>query len=815
MAQTVLCGTDLEVQSGLYGGVSPVTYEEGTVASNGMGMRMTAARTYRNWFTQPFATGGSADTLSFKSGHAVVVSVSNFTKVTGSFTFAKLVSGTYDSDINAMFDRIYALPFDSNVTTLTRTVGTTNTSATITGTFTSADVNATITGTGIQSGSTILSQTVTQAVMSKTATATGSPTASIVQGLTQPFVYFTLQHEMDRGTNGSKLYPIANPTDTPATFIAAWQRCWNLAQARATAAGALASRVRWLVNYTGFSIASRGDTWYPGAAFVDVIGFDPYATSGSFTDANSAIWAWARGKAKPIAYPEIQYIGADSTARANWWLDASTQINALDLKVEFVIPWMATQGSNGASYYTYNYNNSASADTGGKAAPLTHAAIITTYQNLGGNQIRTAVTQALPSAPTGVTATSNTAGTQLTMTWSAPPGGDNVTGWDVYINPGVTINLHKDNQTGPIAVTPRSYTFTGLAPGTTYSVSAVAINAAGRSGFGNIFSVPTSVPGATNHAPIIDAASATPRSATPLLVDLTVTAHDPDSNPLTYLWTFTGPNNTVATFSSAIGTVTFVTPGNYTWTVGATDNGTPPLTTIQSGTFTINLNPVSFTTNYNWVLPQTGQDVRQLAPLLRDFMPDLDVKLSATANAPNTVNGVYTLVASNYDPYGISASTGTPAANQFVWAAMRLQATTITGISTLITTAQSGTGVVIALYNNAGAMLLQDDGVTAAKYSGASADAWLGSVATGSNDFTLTTPITGRTVGEFIYVGVYFPTLATFPVFPVPAGSNKANRISSALAQQRFGVATGQSTTPDPIPFASYTAASSYWFGLF
>ena len=104
-----------------------------------------------------------------------------------------LTVGICDEDLFLEQLMVGGVLFTGN-NTRTQSVTTSTGSANLTaGSFTSADVGATITGTGIPAATTILSQNGSTAVMSKTATAAGTVTATIatatqVEGYQSPKV---------------------------------------------------------------------------------------------------------------------------------------------------------------------------------------------------------------------------------------------------------------------------------------------------------------------------------------------------------------------------------------------------------------------------------------------------------------------------------------------------------------------------------------------------------------------------------------------------------------------------------------------------
>lgn len=821
-SQNVYVSTVGQVQLNMYSGAIPYKFEEVRPADKGFGARLTVVRIYRTSPTAAFtgdASTGSEEVKSFSTGHIPHVSVSNITD--SGFTWNAIANTTtFDSSWSSLFDRIFALPFDQPVTTINRaSVGTTSGSKNLTGNFTFADVGATISGTGIGAGATIVSQTFTGAVLSSNATATGSITASIVQGICAPFVYFTVQHEVDRPsphgihTADAKTGTVA----TTAQWIAAWQKLYTLSHARAAAAGVSPNRIRWVWCCTAYGFnQNRCDAFYPGTAFVDVIGSDIYngfdGHPVAWNAANAGTIAFCRAKSKHVCYPEASCYTQTSGSNyaATWWADAAVQINATpDVPVEFINLWMA--GTNFASnYWQYNFNTSTSDDQG--PSPSTHdnsakkTGLIAMLATFGNNAIFTATSQGQPSAPANVVATSSSDGTQMSITWNANASLDNITGWDVYIAQGNTSNLKKVNTSGPLPVSPRIFTFAGLSPGTQYSMAVVAINSAGRSGFSNPITVKsTSVPGPSNHSPSIVAAAVVVHSDDPTTFDFTASATDPDGDPLTFVWTVSGAG-TVNMFSGAAITEQFVAPGVYDWTLTVSDDGSPPLSVSQSGTFNVILGQAN-TTNFNWPIPQPGIDIRLLSLYLRGILPDLDMRLGTAmaAKAPHlTLTG---LVGSTMDPAMVSGGTVvTPSNGSTLWAGLVVQGgNSITALELQLTQALVGTpGCQISFHDINGQLMTFDgtvNGTPAVITSGV--DAWLAGSITVPSVLTLSTPLTGIPYNTIIYVQFFFPTMSTPP--KLLSGTAGGATALSGTNNRRWGAIATKTQLDTLIPFASGT----------
>jgi hypothetical protein len=727
-----------------------IDYEEQSTGSNGFGVRMTACRIYHNWFTQAF-TGN--DTTRFNSGHRIIPSVSNPRKSPGpgTFTWKLLASGTYDTDVNAMWTRVAAYGFDAAVAG-----------------------------------------------------------GSLYGGLKQPYVDFCLAHEIDRETPhpGTKLFP----GDTAADFKNAWIHCWNLWQTVASGAGVSPSRVRWNWIITPWNL-STADNFYPGDQYVDVIGFDPYATSTSTSFAAMApgMFPYARTKNKPIGFAEINCDHtADSTALQNWWIDVAAQINALDIPVEYLTIWPAGPNVEGASYYTFNINKVA--DTNGHAFPLAHTGFATMITNLGGNAIRTSVGQAKPAAPTGLAGTSSSDGTQETLTWSANAGGDNPTGWKVFRADGWV-------GSGGVAIatlnsaTPRSFTDTGRAAGGKYTYWVACVNSAGQGPVSvTPIQIQTNTPSGPGNNPAISAASGTATQGSQSVV-FAATATSPLGRSLTYNWVVQNSAGTVIdTFAGASVTRTYQTQGHYTWTLTVADNGSPSLSNTAADAFDVILNATS--------TPMLGYDLTAFLPggfvelhgraLIQIFMAQ-DAQISGLLNAVGEVSELYGTVGQTFDPALAGASsTSDLASGKVIWGKLKCRGTTISSIGTITTQAQIGTGSKVAVCDVNGNILTVDGTLSGALaiFSGANVDAWL-THAAGDTTYILDTAISGlQQAGLDLAIAIFSPptTVTQYAKFLATEAPLAAAIANGNGASPVWGSATGQTDITNPLPYGSYAA---------
>ena len=167
---------------------------------------------------------------------------------------------------------------------------------------------------------------------------------------------------------------------------------------------------------------------------------------------------------------------------------------------------------------------------------------------------------AVPSAPTGVTATRGDGSAQVSWT-AASPNGTAITGYTVTGSPG-----------GSCTTTGTTCTVTGLTNGTSYTFSVVATNAVGTG------------PASTPSAPVTPAGlPATPTAVTAIAgagsVQVSWAAADPNGSPVTSYVVTSSPGGATCSTTGALScTVGGLTGGvAYTFTVRATNGvGTSP-----------------------------------------------------------------------------------------------------------------------------------------------------------------------------------------------------------------------------------------------
>lgn len=766
-----------------YAGVSPVIFESGSTANHGFGVRMHA-RTYYNTPASMFQSSSSNDVQAHNRGVRQLASVSHMDKAVSGFTWDKATNGvsagvgSYDSTWTAMFTRM-----TSNL----------NFSAAV----------ATTAGTLPASGGTLL----------------GS-----YGGLTEPEVELALDHEIGR--------PVYNTLGNGTNYKAYVRHIHNL---MVTAGVRNKFKINFCASeYTIRTAASTLNGYYPGDDVIDVIGIDYYGdftstwvydgSTSSFASGMATAFAWLRANhpTKPHNFPEFQEAeSSNDTDMQNWFTGIGTFYNASanqDLTCTGIYLW--TQASS--KYQSYAKISTDSAV--GVAHLGKHNGIAAAIAATGGNAPIGTVAGTVPSAPTGLSISLGSDGTTATLSWSAAPAWTpSITGERLYIGDGVTTNLHRQDAPAgsPDHALGTSYQFTGLVPGNTYTVSVTFANSVGNSGFattssGALLSFTTTTPGGTSNAPSITTpVTIVQNNADALEYDFSVGATDPNSLPLAYAWTFTSPTGVKVTATGASGTTPELNePG--VWSFAATATNTLPLSVTQTGTFNVVVVSNTQNTKYlNWAKPQTGDRVASLGPLLRGFLDDLDNKMRARIYRKS--NSVLTggLVAEAF-PIAAMHSSNTQALTSGwgYWTAVEMMDDHFDEIWFLTkTTAQSGTGTQLAVYDQTGTIL--PNGV----YSGTNVDAAF-QAAVGPNVYKLSTdsitPEQNLTPGAIYYIVVKNSGAGTAPLLVVSGTPGTAAKLGDfAQTQPVFGGwNNGAGTLPNNIPFGSWTNQQRIWLGL-
>jgi hypothetical protein len=226
---------------------------------------------------------------------------------------------------------------------------------------------------------------------------------------------------------------------------------------------------------------------------------------------------------------------------------------------------------------------------------------------------------------------------QATLAWDANTESD-LAGYKVHYGAAsgaYTVHLDVNKVT--------TYTVTGLSDGQKYYFVATAYDSAGnQSGFSN--EVSTIVGQTNNLVPVITSVpQASPNQVTlPATTSVTVTANDPNGDPLTYSWSKTaGPGTASFTNASAASTaVAFSAAGSYTLQVTVSDgkatvSGSVNVSVLSGPASTPN-QVVSFTL----VNAATDKDIK---PLVNGDVVNLSVtgtSLSIRANVGGSVGSV-------------------------------------------------------------------------------------------------------------------------------------------------------------------------------
>ncbi len=258
---------------------------------------------------------------------------------------------------------------------------------------------------------------------------------------------------------------------------------------------------------------------------------------------------------------------------------ASTNLNAVNItQASFTLNWTAATDNiavtgydvfqNGIKVNTANITSTSFNVTGLTAATQYSYYVVArdAAGNLSANSSILNVTTAAPdtqapTAPSNLTS-SNIGLTTFILTWSASTDNTGVTGYDVYRN-GVKVN------TSNIANT--SYTVTGLTPGTTYTFTTKAKDAAGNeSVFSNGLNVTTLLP----------------NSGTETFTMRTILTNQRMPHDLVY-----GPDNNIWFIERFAGTVNFVNPVTRVETTVLTLGAAMARTGGQDGLFGLAVHP--------------------------------------------------------------------------------------------------------------------------------------------------------------------------------------------------------------------------------
>jgi hypothetical protein len=286
---------------------------------------------------------------------------------------------------------------------------------------------------------------------------------------------------------------LVNVRGTAAEFVAAWRHIHD----RFVSAGA--TNAVWTIVFMGVadsqSYLDKTVALYPGDAYVDWIGWDPYNRAAcyntSWKDFRATVkpfynWLMLNGHAdKPFMLAEYGSIedAANPQARANWFTgagDALTNNEFPNLKVLSYFDHPAPPAT-----CDWRIETSSTTLTSFKA----FTARMKTFST-------TPITA--PGVPTSVRAAA--APGAAVVNWTAPTftGGGLLTGYVVTANPGGI----KVTVPGPNPVT--SAAVTGLTPGVAYTFTVAATNS---SGTGTASTVSASVTPVTSRTRIPDPAS--------------------------------------------------------------------------------------------------------------------------------------------------------------------------------------------------------------------------------------------------------------------------------------------------------------------
>ena len=410
-------------------------------------------------------------------------------------------------------------------------------------------------------------------------TCTSAATTCTITGLTAGTLYtvkVTTTNGAGTGSAGSTTATTSPPAGAPGAPTGA----------AATSNANASSVVSWLAPasnggsaITGYTVTSSpgGFTCTSATTTCTVAGLTN-GTAYTFTvTATNANGTGLASVASPTATPST-VPGAPTAATATSNANASSAVS-----------WTAPASNGGSAITTYKVTSSpgnfqcTSATSPCTVNGLTNGTAYTftvTATNANGTGAASAASAAatpatVPGTPTGVGATSGTAGSQLTVTWTPPTsnGGSAITGYTVQRSQSPYTTWTTTTCTG----TATSCIVTGLANGTTYAFHVLATNARGNGAYsttsaavapanpGNtVPGTPSGVVGTSNQNTLVPVSWVAPTSnGGSAITGYTVTS---------------SPGGLICSAATTFCTVTGLTNGTaYTFTVRATNvrgNGT-------------------------------------------------------------------------------------------------------------------------------------------------------------------------------------------------------------------------------------------------
>jgi fibronectin type 3 domain-containing protein len=275
------------------------------------------------------------------------------------------------------------------------------------------------------------------------------PEAQRIKAYGKP-IMLSFDHEMDARVG---------VTGTAAQYVAAYQHIENQFNALGV------TNVIWVWTTTGYSGRySMFNSLYPGNAYVDWIGYDPYnfgtcqnsgGATKTFQQTVDPMYQWLESNGygdKPFILPEYGTVPnpSDSSAAAAWY-NSVPSVLATHPNLKALVQWDDSVG---------NCNTTLSQP--GELAAFTQAGLSAT--------VRGAAVPTTPLTPTVTSASTTT----TNVSWPAVSG---ATSYQVERAANGTNNY--SNVGSPVTGT--SLTDSGLTPGGTYSYEVVAINASGSS----------------------------------------------------------------------------------------------------------------------------------------------------------------------------------------------------------------------------------------------------------------------------------------------------------------------------------------------
>jgi endoglucanase len=246
--------------------------------------------------------------------------------------------------------------------------------------------------------------------------------------------------------------------ESPDQFVRAWRYVHDVFVSRG------ATNVEWVWCPNSYAFGTgEAQRFFPGDAYVDWICADGYNWAParpssdwrSFEDTFAPFYAWAASKPQPLLVGETGVMENGPGDKATWVLDMGNTIKSVYPEIKALVYFDAYSTANFGGWYDWRMDTSASSYAAFKT--------IANDPHFSGEAMSEDTTP--PSVPGGLQAA--TSGSRVDLTWESSVDNVAVQGYEV-LRDGLPI----------ASVSSTAYTDPAVAPGTSYSYSVRAFDAA-------------------------------------------------------------------------------------------------------------------------------------------------------------------------------------------------------------------------------------------------------------------------------------------------------------------------------------------------